>query len=410
MTSRERIRAALNHQPSDMLPIDFGAHRSSGIAAITYNKLKEYLGYSPETTRLYDLMQQLAIPEPQILDRMGADVMQVMRLSPAFGIKVDRWKCGHLVDGSPCMEPYDYNPVKDEKGFDQIIDPKLGCVAKRPPDGLYYDSARYYLEGTEDLDELKSKLVVPTITDEELAWIETGAKELYYNTDKALLMHVGCAVFEQGQQDFGFEDFYYNLAGEPEMIHYWAEKMTDAYCEILDKMLDRVGPYLDVALFGGDDLGTQISSQMSPQMYREMIKPYHKKIYQFVHKKCPNVKVGLHSCGAIRELIPDLIDAGVDVLNPIQVAAKDMDAQELKNEFGKDLVFWGGGADMQGFISTCDDLKEIYKHVRKQIEILSEDSGFVFTQVHNILADISPEKVLTIYQAALDFRKEQIGG
>ena len=409
MNSRERVRAALNHQQPDMLPIDFAAHRSSGIAAIAYNKLKEYLGYSPETTRLYDLMQQLAYPEPQIIDRLGGDVLQIPQLSPAFGIKVDRWKCGHLQDGSPCMEPYDYNPVKDEKGFDQIIDPQLGCVAMRPPNGLYYDNARYYLEGTEDLDELKEKMVVPTISDEELDWLETHAKELYYNTDKALLLHVGCAMFEGGQQQFGFEDFYYNLAGEPEMIHYWAEKMSDAYCEMLDKMLSRVAPYLDVALFGGDDLGTQISSQLSPRMYREMIKPYHRKMYQFIHEHYPNVKVGLHSCGAIRELIPDIIDAGVDVLNPIQISARDMDPRELKQEFGKDLVFWGGGADMQGFVSMTDDLKAIYRHCRELIEILSEDSGFVFTQVHNILADVSPEKVLTIYQAALDFRKEQIG-
>ena len=115
MTSRERVQAALNHKQSDMLPIDFGAHKSSGIAALAYNKLKEKLGYSQETTKVYDIWSQLALPEPFILDRMGADVLQVPRLYAGPNIKMDRWKCGHLIDGSPCMEPYDFNPVKDGK-------------------------------------------------------------------------------------------------------------------------------------------------------------------------------------------------------------------------------------------------------------------------------------------------------
>lgn len=409
MTSRERIRAAMNHQPTDMLPIDFGAHRSSGIAAIAYNRLKKYLGYAQETTKLYDLMQQLAIPEPHIVERFGGDVYQVLQLYPAFGVKIDRWKCGHLTDGSPCMEPRDFNPVRNEAGYDEIVLPNVGCVARRPPNGLYFDSARYYLNGVESIEELKEKMVLPEVTDEELDFLEVQAKELYYNTDKALLLHVGGAVFEQGQQDFGFEDFYYNLAAEPEMVHYWAERLTDAYCVMLDRILDRVGDYIDLAWFGGDDLGTQIGTQLSVDMYRRMIKPYHEKIYQFVHKKTPDVKVGLHCCGAIKDLIPDLIEAGVDVLNPIQIAARGMDPKELKSTFGKDIVFWGGGADMQGFVNATDDVKAIYKHVREQIEIFAQDSGFVFNQVHNILADVPPEKVIAIYQAALDFRKEQLG-
>lgn len=408
MTSRERIHAAMNHQTTDILPIDFGAHRSSGIAAIAYNRLKRHLGYAQETTKLFDLMQQLALPEPYMVERFGGDVYQVLQFRPAFGIKVDRWKCGHLTDGSPCMEPRDFNPVRNSQGYDEIISPTLGCVAHRPPNGLYFDSARYYLNGVSSLDELKERLVLPEITEEELDFLEVQAKELYYNTDKALLLQVGCGVFEQGQQDFGFEDFYYNLAAEPEIVHYWAEKMTDAYCVMLKKTLERVGNYIDLAWFGGDDLGTQIGPQMSVAMYREMIKPYHEKIFQFVHKTTPDVKVGLHSCGAIKELIPDLIEAGVDVLNPIQIAAKGMNSKELKATFGKDLTFWGGGADMQGFVNSTDDLDAIYKHVRQQIEIFAQDSGFVFTQVHNILADVPPEKILTIYQAALDFRKEQL--
>ncbi len=205
----------------------------------------------------------------------------------------------------------------------------------------------------------------------------------------------------------GFEDFYYNLAAEKEMIHYWAGALTDAYCVMLDRILDRIGKYIDIALFGGDDLGTQQSTQLSVDMYREMIKPYHKKIYQFVHKKNPSVKVGLHCCGAIRTLMPELIDAGVQVLNPIQISAKNMNPRELKEEFGKDLVFWGGGADMQGFVNATSDPKAIYDHVRELIDIFAPGGNFIFAPVHNILDNVAPEKVLAIFQAALDYREEQ---
>ena len=212
MTSRERIRAVLNHQKPDVLPIDFGGHRSSGISAIAYNRLKKYLGYPQETTKLYDVMQQLAIPEDFILERMGGDVVQVKRLMSAFQIKGDRYKISELPDKSPCMVPYDLNPVVNKKGDFEIHDINTGeLLAVRPKDGTLYDSVRYYLEDVETLEELQEQLVLPEVTEEELAFIEVQARELYYNTDKALLMHAGCSVFEQGQQDVGYENWACHL-------------------------------------------------------------------------------------------------------------------------------------------------------------------------------------------------------
>lgn len=406
MTSRERIQAVLNHQIPDMLPIDFGSHRSSGMGAESYNKLKRHLGYSEETTKLYDLTQQLAFPEDFMINRFGGDILQIKQLKPSYGIRVDRWKCKNLPCGDLSMVPYDFNPVLNEKGDYEIHNSEGVCIGKRPKDGIYYDNTNYFLRDVETLEELKEKMILPEITEEELDFIEVQAKELYYNTDKALLYHVGCSVFEEGQQEFGFENFYYNLAAEKELVHYWAERLTDAYCVMLDKILDRIGKYLDIAMFGGDDLGTQISTQLSVEMYQEMIKPYHKKIYQFVQKKNPKVKVGLHCCGAIKNLIPDLIDAGVQLLNPVQISAKGMDPAELKEKFGKDIIFWGGGADMQGFVNRIDDPKEVYSHVRKLLETFAPGGNYIFAPVHNILDNVPPEKIIAIYQAALDYRKE----
>ncbi|MBQ3575206.1 MAG: methyltransferase [Clostridia bacterium] len=406
MTSRERIRATFEHRMPDMLPIDFAGHRSSGVSAIAYNRLKAHLGLSQEDTKLYDIMQQLAYPELDMVDRFGGDVVQILQLYPAFNARVDTWKKGVLQDGSPCLEPGDLNPVQNEKGDFIIYDKNGVAQACQPKGGLYYDNVNYYLKDVEDIDDLKATMVKPSITDEELDFIEKQAKELYETTDKATLLHVGGAVFEAGQQAFGFENFYYLLAAEPEVIHCWAENLTEGYIEILDKLLTRIGPYLDIAWFGGDDLGTQVSPQLSTQMYREMIKPYQSQLYHFVKKKSPTTAVGLHCCGSIAPLMGDLIDAGVEILNPIQISARNMDPETLKREFGKNLVFWGGGADMQGFVRTHDDPKEIYRHARELIDIFAPEGNFVFTQVHNILADVAPEKIIAIYQAALDYRKE----
>lgn len=406
MTSRERIRAVLNHEMPDMLPIDFGTHRSSGMGVAAYNRLKRHLGYSEETTKVYDLMQQLAIPEDFMIDRFGGDLVQVRQLKPAFGVRANSWKCEKMPCGDMSMVPYDFNPVVNEDGDYEAHDANGRVIAKRPKDGIYYDNVDFFLEGTETEEELDERMVLPEITEEELAFLEVNAKDLYYNTDKALLVHVGCAVFEAGQQQFGYEDFYYNLAAEPELIHHWAQKLTDAYCVMLEKIIDRIGKYVDIIMFGGEDLGTQESLQLSVNMYREMIKPYHKRMFDLVKEKCPNAKIGLHSCGAIKELIPDLIEEGVDVLNPIQISAKGMDPVELKERFGKDLVFMGGGADMQGFVNAAEDPKEVYQHVRKMLDIFAPGGNYIFSQVHNILDNVSPEKILAIYQAALDYREE----
>lgn len=406
MTSRERIRAAMNHQEPDMLPIDFAGHRSSGISAIAYNKLKEKLGYHPETTKVYDIMQQLAWPEPFMIDRFGGDVVQVLGLKPSFGVKVDRWKSGFLPDGSVCQYPYDFNPVINANGESELFDPETGTLlARMPANGLYYDSVRYYLNGAETIEDLERIMIEPSVSDEALDFLEINAKEMYYNTDKALLVHVDGSVYERGQQDFGYEQFFYLLAAEPEVVCRWGEKLAEANIVCLKRILDRIGKYVDIVMFGGDDLGTQRGLPISLNMYREMIKPVQKKMYRFVRDNYPDVKVGLHSCGSIIEVLPDLIDAGVQVLNPVQISAANMDPATLKREFGKDLTFWGGGADMQQFIASTDSLKEIYDHCRRMIDIFAPGGGYVFTQVHNILTDVSPEKVMTIYQAALDARK-----
>jgi len=404
MNSRERIIEALNHREPDSLAIDFGGMRSTGIHAMAYNRLKEYLGIKGGPAKLYDLFQQLAEPEPEILDRLGGDVVQAHRLYPSFGIKIDAWKPGRLQDGSACIVPEGYNPVSNEQSELEIRSGNI-LIAKMPKDGLYFDQLHHPCEKVETFDDI-DKITFGEVTDDELVFLEQEVKQLYNSTDKAILFAFGGNILEAGQMNWGYEKFFMDLALNEELVNYWLNKLTDAYMRDLEKILKVIGRYIHVIQFG-DDLGTQEAPQISTRMYREMIKPYHARQYQYVRNNYPNVKVFLHSCGAIYDLIPDLIDAGVEVLNPVQISAKGMDPVKLKREFGKYLTFWGGGANMQ-YTATMGSVEQLRKEVRELIEIFSPGGGFVFNQVHNIQANISPEKVLAIYDTALSFRNRNV--
>jgi len=400
MTSRERVRMALNHQEPDKVPIDFGGMRSTGISAIAYNRLKKYLGITCGQTKLYDVFQQLAEPEEEILKIMGGDVIQLHRYEPAFGINIKNWKPGILPDGSECLVPEGFNPVRNQNGDLEIVVDGIP-IARMPKGGYYFDVIHHPYENAQTKEDI-DKLPLPAITDEELEFLRTEAKRKYEETEYAILGSFGGNIFEQGQLDWGYERYYSELVLNPDLMHYYHERLANAHLEALKKYLDAVGEYIDVIQFG-DDLGTQNNSQISVEMYREMIKPYHKMLYQYVRKNYPNVKVFLHSCGSIYNLIPDLIDAGVQVLNPVQLSAKNMDPVKLKKEFGKDLVFWGGGTNTQTTVTfgTVDDIK---REVEEYIKIFAPGGGFIFTQVHNIQANIEPEKIVAIYETAKKFR------
>ena len=403
MTSRERIIATLNHEQPDMLAIDFGGLRSSGISAIAYNKLKDYLNIEGGVTKLYDIYQQLAEPEPEVLGRLGGDVVQLHRFAPSFGIPNDRWKPGKLPDGSDCIEPYEFDPVPNEKGDLEVI--RDGhAIIKMPKGGLYYDVVYYPYADAETTGDI-DRIPIKGIDDAELAYLEKEAKRLYEETDKAILGPFGGGTLECGQGEWGYEKFLLSMAEKPDLVLYWLDKLIEVHFDDLKKYLGAVGKYINVIQFC-DDLGTQNAPQISPNMYREMIKPYQKKLYRYVRENYPHVKVFIHCCGAIFDLLPDLIDAGVEIINPVQISAAGMDPQRLKTTFGSELSFWGGGANMQTFVNT-NSVEAIRGHVRELIDIFAPGGGFVFNQVHNIQANVPPEKIMAIYDTALEYRKEK---
>lgn len=401
MNSRERIIAAINHKEPDMLAIDFGAMRSTGISIVAYDNLRRHLGMTEGLPRLYDVFQQLAEPEMRVVDRLGGDVVQAHRMSPSFGISIKEWREAVLPNGIRCLVPKDYSPVSRADGGEEIVmDGKV--IARRPSGGQYFDTVGAdmgYIETMADVEAVEFGLM----SDEEADFIEKEVKDLYFGTDKAVLLCFGGNILEAGETLWGFEKFFEYMLIEPELVHVWLEKMTDAYMKDLYKILPRVAPYVQIIQFG-DDLGSQQNALISPDLYMQMIKPYHKRMFNYVKQNYPDMKVFLHSCGAIFDLIPDLIDAGVQILNPVQISAAGMDPVRLKKEFGKDIVFWGGGADMQHTVLE-GSIRDIRKEVSELIDIFAPGGGYVFNQVHNIQANVSPERILAIYDTALSKRK-----
>jgi uroporphyrinogen decarboxylase len=221
-------------------------------------------------------------------------------------------------------------------------------------------------------------------------------------TDRAIIGMFGGRLLELGLFLFRNDNFYMLLAGEPDRAHDFLEKATEMHMKNLEKFLVAVGPYIDIIQFG-DDLGMQSGPQISRNMYREFFKPHHAHLWKRA-KELSAVKVMLHCCGGIRELLPDLIEAGLDAINPVQISAKGMDARNLKADFGNDITFWGGGCDTQNILPNATP-EDIRKHVNEQVRLLSPGGGFIFQQVHNIQADVPPENIVSMYKAVRELQR-----
>lgn len=395
MTSRQRVLAALNHEETDRVPIDFGAMRSTGISLQAYMKLRKALGLTGGKVKLYDLMQWLAEPELEIMRELHADVIQLHRYAPNYGIDIGKWKEWTTPDGHDVLVPEGFNPVIQSDGSMAVMDGDT-LIARMPKDGYWFDLEYHPFANARSFDDIDN-FDWPKISDEEVEFLKREAKRLHDQTDYAILASFGGNIYEQGQSDFGYQNFLTLLAVDRELAEYYMDRLADNWIEQLKKWLPAVKDYVHVVQVG-DDLGMQTGPQLSPKMYRELIKPYHTRIYQYI-KENSDLRVFLHSCGSIYQFIPDLIEAGVEIINPVQYRAADMDPVRLKREFGKHLTFWGGGCDTQNVL-THGTVEDVVEEAKRMISVFGPGGGFVFTQVHNIQANIPPEKVVALYRTA----------
>jgi uroporphyrinogen decarboxylase len=412
MTSRERVLAALAHDPGDRVPIDFSGHRSSGIHAIAYARLRKHLGLRERPIRVYDIIQQMAVVDEDVLQRFGVDTIELGR---AFATEQSDWQEWVLPDGTPCQVPFWISPERD--GNRWVLRSANGRVIAQMPDGaLYFEQAYYpFLDGEADHRKIREAL-------DESMWTSIasppgplvsgpegdhrlieGARRLRQSTDRAILGLFGGNLLEIGQFLYRNDHFFMLLASEPERAHDFLERLVEIHLENLEAYLRKVGPSIDIIVFG-DDLGMQTGPQMSPAMYRKFFKPRHARMWKRA-KELADVKVMLHCCGGVRELLPDLIEAGLDAINPVQISCRGMEAVGLKRDFGDKITFWGGGCDTREVLSRSTS-QEIRQHVLGQIEAFRPGGGFVFQQVHNILADVPPQNVVAMFDAV---REGQLG-
>jgi len=411
MTSRERVLKAIAHEPTDRTPIDFGGMRSTGIMATAYNRLKTHLGMDHETL-VYDVVQGLAQPDLAILDRFNVDVVDLGR---AWFTSADDWRDWTLIDGSPARVPAWFDPEPDGEGG-WLCRGDEGQVIGVMPNDQEYITQTYWPLAEDAAGLSEQSLADLPYHMSQVTWSRLGcapwhpgfdgdrwremrhrARQLRESTDRAIMCAFGGNLLEWSQFLRGFGQFLMDLADRPADVHRLLDALVEHHLRSLEKFLDAVGDLIDIVQMG-DDLGTQHGPQISPQMYREFFLPRHRRIYSRV-KEASGLPVFLHSCGGIYELIPDLIEAGVDILNPVQTSAANMAPERLKQEFGKDLTFWGGGCETQTTLvqGTPEDVR---RQVRERVEVFHAGGGYVFNQVHNVLTDVPPENVVAMFEAA----------
>jgi len=410
MTSRERILAAVEHREPDKVPLDLGATPSSGISAIGYNNLKKHLGITEGKTLIYDVVQQLAQPEDIILDKFGVDVIDVGR---TFNDRDEDWTPMTLADGSTGYYPKWFKPVLGEDGTWYAYDGDT-LIAKMPEGATFFDQCCFpWEDGFPDdfstLPDAMNKVLWANLVhspwdhaSEPDFWdkLRENCIRLRESTDKALMIVCGCNLFEWGTFLRKIDNFLMDLVLEPVKVEKLLDALMECHLATLDKVCSAVGDVVDILRFG-DDLGMDSGPFMSPDTYRQLFKPRHTILCDYVHKNS-KMKTFLHSCGSIYRLMPDLIEAGYDIINPVQTNTFEMDPQTLKNEFGKDITFWGAGADTQTVLNraTPDEVRE---HVKERLDIFSPGGGFIFNTIHNIMPDVSPENIVAMYETLEEF-------
>jgi uroporphyrinogen decarboxylase len=379
MNSRERVTCALSHQEPDRVPIDLGATIVSSIVKTSYIDLKHYLGMTVEDIKMLDYVQQLPYVDEDLLKRFGVD-FRLVQLPAA------------TAPGLNIFEEGDYYAFIDRWGS-KLHMPEQG--------GLYFDWVDFPIKEPtmQALENYRFPQPDPIELNVQLA---KQAKYLYEHTDYALVGSgvIGGGIFEQPARTMGMENFLMALVAEPKFTDCLMERITDIYIESCNNYLDQVGKYIQVFTYW-DDVNTQDGWMISPQVFRKRIKPLERRLVDAIKKKT-NAKIFFHGCGAVFDLIPDLIDVGFDIINPVQVSARGMDTKKLKQTYGKDITFWGGAVDTQRVLPFGTP-QQVIDEAKRRIDDLAPGGGFVFAPIHNIQAFVPPQNIVAMFETAMQY-------
>lgn len=380
MTSRERTLTALNHREPDRIPLDLASTQVTGISIIAYKNLRHFLRLPPVEPNPCDAIQQICIPADDIMQKFGVDTRGFWPIT---------------------NHNYDFNDEDDGKYLSHIDEWGLGYRFNKA-NGLWYDLYISPLAGKSLSPELidnhpwpkgNNPARIDVLRQQALAFRQAGYA--------VVLKSVCAGLLEMAIRIRGMENFLIDLMIDEQNAARLLDKILHVKLEYWQMVLGELGDVVDV-IAEGDDFGTQTSQLISADTFRKMIKPRQAELISFMNENAPNVFIFFHSCGSVREFLPDFIEMGIDIINPVHITAVGMEPHQLKRDFGNDITFWGGGIDTQNTLPHGSP-EQVKEEVKRNIDALAPGGGFVFNTVHNIQADVPPENIVAMYEALQEF-------
>jgi uroporphyrinogen decarboxylase len=379
MNSRQRLLAALDHREPDRVPLDLGSTQVTGIHVVAYRRLREYLSLPSVEPHVCDVIQQLALPDDDVIEQLGVDVRGL------FPLNSHNWQITNVDVG----DAWEY---ADEWGITH---------RRTKPDGLYYSAVKHPLAGDMSVQDVQAHAWPDTGDPQRIAGLVEQALAYRAQGKAVMVKGVLAGIFEMAQRMRGMEACLMDMASNEALAGALLDKMTELKLAFWEMALPRLAGAVDV-ISEADDYGTQASQLISPRMFRKLIKPRLQVLFRRIKQLAPGARLFFHSCGNVRPLLPDFIELGVDILNPVHTRATGMEPVALKRDFGNDMVFWGGGVDTQDVLPHGTP-QQVQDDVRRNVEALAPGGGFVFNTVHNIQADVPPENVAAMLKALAEF-------
>ncbi|MBS7657176.1 methyltransferase [Candidatus Bathyarchaeota archaeon] len=420
MDSRERVSLALNHKEPDMVPLDLGASAVTGMHVSTVYALRQALKLDPPGTpvKVVEPYQMLGEIAQDLIEALGVDVVGLSSPTTMFGFKNEGWKKWQLSDGTPVLVPEGFNTTPDAEGNILMYpqgDKSVAPSGRMPKNGFYFDAVdRQQPIDWNNLNVLDNVEEFSAVSNEDLAYYRTEVERLYAGTDKAILASFGGTSFgdialvpglhiKHPKGVRGVKEWYMCHVRRPDFILKVFERQCEVALDNLEKIWKVVGDKVSAVFISGTDFGTQKGPAMSNATYRKLYMPFHKQVNDWVHEHT-SWKTFIHSCGSVESLIDDFIEAGFDILNPVQTSAANMDPKMLKAKYGDKIVFWGGGVDTQNTLPFGTP-EQVKRDVQQRMRIFAPKGGYVFNTIHNVQPRIPVENVLAMYEAVREFRE-----
>ncbi len=414
MTSRERVEMAIEHREPDHVPLDLGASAVTGMQVDTVYQLRQTLHLDPPDTpvKVTEPYQMLGEIKPDLMEALGVDVVGLGKPATMFGFRNEGWKPWTTFEGTPVLVPEGFNTEPDENG-DILMYPEgdksVPPSGRMPKGGFYFDSIVRQPPIDENTLSVEDNLEeFGPIAGRDLEHFRREAERLYTKTDKAILANFGGTAFgdialvpapwlkhPKGIRDI--EEWYISTVTRRDHVYKIFERQCEIGISNLEKIFAAVGNRVTAVFVSGTDFGQQNGPFISPKSYQDLFKPFHREVNNWIHKNT-RWKCFIHSCGSVRALLPDFVDAGFDIINPVQCSAAGMGPEELKKEFGGRVTFWGGGVDTQRTLPFGTP-EEVRQEVCSRLKIFGRSGGYVFNTTHNVQARVPAGNVLAMYEA-----------